>query len=346
MNISEKSFTRRSYRSKTAGVMMILGVLLILSFLLSVLFGSTGAKLTDAVRAFISGNYTDASLRIILYIRLPRAVAAVLAGAALSVSGVIIQAVLNNSMASPNIIGVNSGAGLAVSIVVAIFPFMADYLPIAAFFGALSSCMLIYFISARTNSSRLTITLVGISISSILSAGINAVRTIFPDSIYNTNTFMVGGFSGVSFADISFAWKFILAGILFSVFLGKDIDILSLGEESAMSLGMNVKMKRFILRATASILAGSAVSFAGLLGFVGLLGPHISRRICPSSHRSLIPISALIGGIIVSICDLIGRVIFAPYELPVGIIMSFVGGPFFIGLILMGRKSRVYDQVM
>ncbi len=342
MRSLQRSFTRKFLINHTK-LVIILTILLMAGFLLAVCFGSTGANISDAVNALLSGNYRDSSFRIIFYIRLPRAIASVLAGCALATAGVIIQAVLNNSMASPNIIGVNSGAGLAVSIVVALFPTGVEYLPVAAFAGAFFACMLIYFISAKTNSSRMTITLVGITISSILSAGINAVKTIFPDSIYNANTFMVGGFSGVGYNDISLAWKFIITGIIIAVFLGKDIDILALGEETATSLGMNVKAKRFILLSLASILAGSAVSFAGLLGFVGLLGPHIARRFVSENHRKLIPVSALIGGILVTFCDLMGRVIFAPYEMPVGIILSFIGGPFFIMLILFQRKSRVYD---
>ncbi|MBE6037676.1 MAG: iron ABC transporter permease [Anaerofustis stercorihominis] len=343
MNILQKLFTRRSSRIDPAKIIIFLFFLLAGSFALSVLFGSTNASIISAANAFRDGDFSDPALRIILYVRMPRAVASVLAGSSLAVSGAIIQAVLNNSMASPNIIGVNSGAGLAVSLVVAMFPFMVEYLPLAAFCGALCSCMLIYFISIKTNSSRMSITLVGITISSILSAGINAVKTIFPDSLYNANTFMVGGFSGLSMSDISLAWRFILIGIVIAIIMGKDIDILSLGEESAASLGMNVKRIRFILLTLASVLAGSAVSFAGLLGFVGLLGPHIARRFVTENHRTLIPVSGLIGSILVTVCDLLGRVIFAPYEIPVGIIMSFVGGPFFIMLILTQRKSRVYD---
>ena len=343
MNILPKLFIPTSSESNKTKTIFTLLIILIISFFFAVFFGSANADLTSAVKALLSGDFTNPNLRIFLYIRIPRATASVIAGAALAVSGVIIQAVLNNSMASPNIIGVNSGAGFAVSIMSAIFPAMSVYIPFAAFFGAFGACLLIYLISIRTNSSRMTITLVGITVSSILSAGINAIKTVFPDSIYNTNTFMVGGFSGVSFDKLILPGMLILSGIVIAEFMGKDIDILSLGEETATSLGMNVKPKRFILLMIASILAGSAVSFAGLLGFVGLLGPHIARRFVSESHKMLIPVSAVTGSILVIVCDFIGRVMFAPYELPVGIIMSFVGGPFFIFLILRQRKVRVYD---
>ena len=275
--------------------------------------------------------------------RLPRAFAAVLAGSALAVSGAIIQAVLNNAMAAPNIIGVNSGAGLAVTLLVAVNPAAVSYLPYAAFFGALAACLCIYAIAARTGASRMTITLVGITISSILTAGINTVKTVFPDSLYNSNAFLVGGISGVSMARLNPACWLIGLGLVCAWLMAKDTDVLNLGEETAGSLGMNVKVTRFLLLLLASVLAGSAVSFAGLLGFVGLLAPHICRRFVGGAHQRLIPACALGGATLVLLCDLAARLLFAPYELPVGIILSLVGGPFFLMLILVQRKSRLYD---
>ena len=329
--------------SHPAPFFFLLVCLFVLSFAASILFGSTEASLKQAVSALLRGDTQDAAYRIILYIRLPRACAAVLAGAGLATAGIIIQAVLNNAMAAPNIIGVNSGAGLAASLLIAICPAALELLPFAAFFGALAACLCIYAIASKTGASRMTITLVGISISSILSAGINTVKTVFPDSIYNTNSFMVGGIAGLSFARLNPACWLIPAGIVCAWLLARDIDVLSLGEETAESLGLNVKRLRFLLLVLASVLAGSAVSFAGLLGFVGLLVPHISRRFVGGNHGLLLPAGALGGAVLVLLCDLLGRVLFAPYELPVGIILSFVGGPFFLMLILVQRKTRIYD---
>ena len=225
----------------------------------------------------------------------------------------------------------------------AVNPAAVSYLPYAAFFGALAACLCIYAIAARTGASRMTITLVGITISSILTAGINTVKTVFPDSLYNSNAFLVGGISGVSMARLSPACWLIGLGLVCAWLMAKDTDVLNLGEETAGSLGMNVKATRFLLLLLASVLAGSAVSFAGLLGFVGLLAPHICRRFVGGAHRRLIPACALGGATLVLLCDLAARLLFAPYELPVGIILSLVGGPFFLMLILVQRKSRLYD---
>ena len=343
MSIWQKLFSPRSLNKKTGRAFFILALLLFVSFTVSLLLGSTRASALEAFRAAAAGDVGNPAYRILAHVRLPRCFAAVLAGSALAASGVMIQAVLNNAMAAPNIIGVNAGAGLGVTLLVALAPGAAASLPFAAFFGALAACLCIYAIARRTGASRMTITLVGITISSILTAGINLIKTIFPDSIYNTHGFLVGGISGVSMTKLSPACWLIGLGLLAALLLARDIDVLNLGEDTAASLGMNVRLSRFLLLMLASLLAGSAVSFAGLLGFVGLLGPHIARRFVGSRHRLLLPFSAMGGAVLVLLCDLLGLVLFAPYEIPVGIILSFVGGPFFLTLILMQRKSRVYD---
>ena len=278
MSIWQKLFSPRSLNKKTGRAFFILALLLFVSFTVSLLLGSTRASALEAFRAAAAGDVGNPAYRILAHVRLPRCFAAVLAGSALAASGVMIQAVLNNAMAAPNIIGVNAGAGLGVTLLVALAPGAAASLPFAAFFGALAACLCIYAIARRTGASRMTITLVGITISSILTAGINLIKTIFPDSIYNTHGFLVGGISGVSMTKLSPACWLIGLGLLAALLLARDIDVLNLGEDTAASLGMNVRLSRFLLLMLASLLAGSAVSFAGLLGFVGLLGPHIARR--------------------------------------------------------------------
>lgn len=345
MSIWQKSYTQTCLiegRGKACRFAALL-LIFIVCFLASLFFGSTRTGVLQAVSAAAAGDYDSAAYRIIAHVRLPRTLAAALAGGALAVSGVIIQAVLNNAMASPGIIGVNSGAGLAATLLIALSPAAVSALSWAAFLGALGACLLIYAVAERSGASRLTITLVGVTVSSILTAGINTVKTIFPDSLYNANSFLIGGVAGVSLSKLDPACWLIGAGILCAWLLGRDIDVLNLGAETAAGLGMNVKRTRFVLLLLASLLAGSAVSFAGLLGFVGLLVPHISRRLVGGGHRLLVPFSALGGAALVLLCDVAGRVLFAPYELPVGIILSFVGGPFFLGLILARRRGRVYD---
>lgn len=321
-------------------IMIISVIILAAAFFFSIIFGSVNVSISDFFVSVREHDYNLAVFRIVFYIRLPRAIAAMLSGMALAVSGVIIQAVLNNSLAAPNIIGVNAGAGFAALLIIGVFGNMLYLLPVAAMMGAVLTSLLIYGIAAKTGASRMTITMAGITISSILTAGMNTIKTLFPDSIYNANSFLIGGFSGVTYSNIGYTWILIVCGIIMALLLAKDIDVLMMGEDTAKSLGMNVKLLRFILIIDASVLAGCAVSFSGLLGFVGLIIPHMIRRLVGTEHRLVIFVSIFMGAAFVLICDLLSRIVAAPYELPVGIILSFVGGPFFLYLILDRRKGN------
>lgn len=277
----------------------LLAVLTLFCALSGLCLGSTVIDLPAALSGVLSGDLASAQSRILLYVRLPRVIASLLSGAALSVSGMLLQAVLSNPLAAPNVIGVNAGAG------------------------------------------RLTIILSGVAVSSIFTAGINTVKTFCPDTLYNGSAFLIGGFSGVSLRDLSPAWAVILLALGLSLGLSPQADLLGLGETPARSLGMNVSLTRLALILLSCVLAGCAVSFSGLLGFVGLLAPHIVRRLfkeSKTSHRLLIPAAALLGAGFVTLCDLLSRLLFAPYELPVGILLSFVGGPFFLYLLIRERR--------
>lgn len=338
MSILQKSSTPKYLSNKkTVTVFTVLATLFVLLSMLSILFGST----TIDLLSMLKGD-NDKAYRIIMHIRLPRTVGAILSGCALAVSGVLIQAVLNNPIASPNIIGVNSGAGLAAVLLITAFPTLIPYIPVAAFLGALTSCFIIYLFSLKSGADKITIALVGIAVSSILSAGINLVKILFPDSVFDADLFLIGGLSGVTLKKLILPAILIFFAVLISVILSRATDIITLGDETAQTLGINTKVFKFALLVIASVLAGSAVSFAGVIGFVGLLVPHIARKFVGTKHRLLIPAVSLMGSCLVLICDLFGRLIAAPYEVSVGIILAFLGGPFFIALIFSKRKNR-YD---
>lgn len=316
-------------------------LLLVFSFVLSLCVGSAQISIREAVSALQNGSLTPDS-RILFYVRLPRALAAVLSGAALAVSGVLLQNVLNNALAAPNIIGVNAGAGFAVLFLLAVFPPTATaFLPFAAFLGALFASLLIYAVAAKSGASRTTITLAGVALSSVFTAGSNAIKTFFPDTIYNSSSFFIGGFSGIAYQNLTPAWIAILLGLLLAVLFSGEMDVLSLGDETAQSLGMRVQGTRFLLLMTASLLAGGAVSFSGLLGFVGLIVPHILRHFIGARHRILAPLSALFGASFVLLCDTLSRTLFSPYEIPVGIVLSLLGGPFFLFLIVRKKGGKL-----
>ncbi len=324
-------------KKKNIVLFVILAVIFIASVALGFCFGSTDISIPQFFSAVFSRDTTSAAYRIFMYVRAPRVLAAMLAGAALAVSGSILQGTLGNNLAGPNIIGVNSGAGLGAFIAMAFLPLESGAISAFAFVGALIATLLIFFISSKTGAGKVTIVLCGVAISSIMSAGIDVMKTVFPDIAVDGNSFLIGGFSSVTAARIAPAAVFIVIGLAISIYMAKAIDIISLGDETAKTLGMNVTLNRFTLVVCSSILAGAAVSFSGLLGFVGLIVPHIVRRFTGNAHRFLIPAAALAGASFVILCDLIARVLFAPYEIPVGIVMSFIGGPFFLFLLLTKR---------
>ncbi len=309
-------------------------------FVLSLCFGSVEIDFPSAFSALVNRDFSSPDLKILIYLRLPRLCGALLAGMALAVAGVLIQGVLHNPMAAPNIIGVNSGAGLGAVLMLTLFPSAVVFLPFAAFFGALLACFLIYALSLKTGAHQLTVTLVGVALASVLNAGINTLKILYPDSAYDADAFFIGGLSGVTFPRLAPAAVMICAALGVALFLAKDLDVLALGDRTAKTLGMNIRFMQGIFLILAAVLAGAAVSFAGLLGFVGLVVPHIARRFAGQNHRLLLPTSALMGGLLVAVCDLLSRLLFAPYEVPVGILLAFIGGPFFL-FLLLGRKGSV-----
>lgn len=320
-------------------IICILILLTVIAAAVSLSVGSSEHGLIDGIRALIKGDTEAAAYKIVFLIRLPRVVGALTAGAALAVSGVIIQAVLNNPMAAPNLIGVNAGAGLFAILTMALFPSLMTYLPLSAFLGALAAVLIIYAVSSLTRAGRVTVTLVGIAVGSILTAGINTVKVLFPDSVYDVSGFLIGGLSSADTGSVLPASVLILPALAIAVIFSRGLDVLSLGEEMASGLGVRVKRTRLTWLALASVLAGAAVSFAGLIGFVGLIVPHIIRRLFGNLHRYLIPCSVLGGGLLLLVADTVSRTLFSPYELPVGILLSLAGGPFFIFLILSERRS-------
>jgi iron complex transport system permease protein len=316
----------------------LLAAVLLLSVLLALGTGAVRLSLAELLEGL--RDRQSVSGRILLTVRIPRLLAALLAGAGLAVAGALIQTVLNNPLASPGVIGVNAGAGLLAAVAMAFFPGWWLLLPVAAFLGALGTALLVFAIARHTGASKITIVLCGIAISSLMTAGISTLTTFFPDILLGMRDFQIGGFSGVHLKQILPGGGVILAGLLLAWLLAGELAILSLGDETAQSLGLNVRLFRFVFLVLAAALCGAAVSFAGLLGFVGLIVPHSARLLLPgASKRTLIAASSLLGASFLALCDTAARTLFAPYELPVGILIAFMGGPFFLYLIVTQRRS-------
>ncbi|MDD6160747.1 MAG: iron ABC transporter permease [Oscillospiraceae bacterium] len=322
---------------------IILAVTVLVGAMLSICLGAVRVHPGDILRALTGVAPDSVQTRIILYARLPRTFGCLVAGAALAVSGAVIQSVLNNPLAAPNVIGVNSGAGLSVALCTALFPMSVNLMPLAAFLGALAGVLLVLFIARCAAASRITLVLAGIAVSGVFSAGIDCVLTFVPESLNGYSDFRIGGVANLSLARVIPAfWVVVIAGILVFA-LGGEMDILALGSDTAQSLGLRVRPVRILLLSLAAALAGAAVSFTGLLGFVGLIVPHIMRRMVGEESRALVAACAMGGAAMLTLCDLLSRILFAPFELPVGIMLSLIGGPFFVWLLLKQRGGRTHD---
>ena len=322
-------------------VLAALAVLTLGAMALSLCVGSQGVALPRLLAALRAGDPADPVRRIVLYVRLPRMAAGLCCGAAMAVAGALLQAVLNNAMASPNVIGVNAGAGFFALLAGVLLPQRA--VPGAAFAGALVTALLIYLLALRAGLARTTLVLAGLAVSGILTAGVNTMRLLFPEGVTGADGFLIGGLSGVSLTAVGSALPYLAAGGVLALFLAPELNILALGEQTAASLGLPVGRTRLASILAAALLAGAAVSFAGLISFVGLLVPHIARRLVGVDHRVLLPACALLGAIFLLVCDTAARTLFAPYELPVGILLNVIGGVFVLYLLLGRKRGRVYD---
>ena len=328
-------------KTKFLKIMAAAMFFLVTAVLLSFCMGTAALSLSDLKDAVINGPGSGVAGRIFWFARLPRTLATVLAGAALAVSGAVIQSVLTNKLASPGIIGVNAGAGLAVTICCAVGAVSGWAIAGAAFSGALLAVLLVTLTARKIGASRTTVILGGVAINSFLNSASEAITTLVPEAGVQSADFRVGGFSSVAYTRLIPAGVLIVVGLLVIFTLCNELDVMSLGEDTAQGLGLSVKKMRTIFLGIAALLAGATVSFAGLLGFVGLIVPHLGRRIAGSESRHLLPFCAVFGAGFVTICDLIARTLFAPYEIAVGILMSFIGGPFFIFLLLNKKGGRV-----
>ncbi len=317
-------------------VILVLTLIFFLAVLASLVLGSVPLTPADLLHA----GSNDTVWRILRHVRLPRTIAAALAGISLASSGVIIQSVMGNPLAGPNLIGVNSGAGLATVVCAAFLPHIPGIMTIGAFLGALGAMLLIYSVARATGASRITLVLAGIAVSNILSAGIDTIVTLVPDALMGISAFRIGTLENASMDKLYFPCVCIAIGLCAAFLLSNEMDVLALGEETARSLGLNTKRYRFALLLTAALLAGAAVSFCGLLGFVGLIVPHAARFLVGGESKRLLSTSALAGGSFVLLCDVLARILFAPYEIPVGIIMSYLGGPFFLWLLIQKKGGH------
>lgn len=313
-------------------ILLVLAVLACFGGIISIMKGSVNVPLNEIIAAMTGGS-AGMHQQIILNIRLPRTIVAGLVGVNLALSGAILQAVMKNPLADPHIIGISAGAGIMGIFIMLLFPDLSWLITPAAFAGAMGAAILIYILAWKNGIQPIRIILAGVAVSAFLGAGISALMIIYSDRVHSALMWMVGGLSARSWPQVMIIWPYTLAGMIFTLLAARYLNILQLGDELAKGLGLRVERTRLILTAAAALLAASAVSVVGLLGFVGLIVPHAARLMIGSDYRYLLPATIFLGAATVMLSDTFARVAFAPVELPVGIIMAAIGAPFFLFLL-------------
>ena len=313
-------------------------ILLVVSFVVSLMMGPVTVPLADL-----------ASSPVVTEIRAPRIIIAALVGAALAVSGAIMQTVFHNPLADPGIVGVSSGAAVAaVLAIVTGASFFGEWtIPFAAFLGAIITVAVVYLIaSSRAMDGRgadpATLVLVGLAITAFLGAVISAATANAPqDSELRSVTFWLNGdLVSRTWDHVGVSVIPILLGLILAVGASRDLNLLLLGESTAQTSGLNVGRARIFLLALAALLTATAVAVSGTITFVGLVVPHLIRIVIGADHRALLPAAAILGATFVIVADTVARMLFSPIVLQTGVVVAFIGSPIFLYLLLTVRKRR------
>ena len=316
-------------------MLVAFAILVIITFVGSLMNGSVEISPLQVLSTLGIGTESvdETKQQILQNIRLPRTIVSMLVGVNLSLSGAILQAVMKNPLADPHIIGISSGAGLFGIFVMLVKSDAGTLVTPAAFVGALLAALLIYILAWKDGLRPIRVILAGVAVSAFLGAGISAMLIFYSDKVHSALLWMVGGLSARSWNHVEILYPYTIIGTILTFLGARHLNILQLGDEIAKGLGLRVDLVRSILTAVAALLAASAVCVVGLLGFVGLIIPHTARLLIGSDYKFLLPASALLGAAVLTISDTFARTMFAPTELPVGILMAILGAPFFLFLL-------------
>ncbi|MEH6936763.1 iron ABC transporter permease [Bacillus sp. JJ664] len=320
---------------------LILGLLIFLSmFVISIIYGAADTTVSDVWKAIFT-NAKSQQISIIQEIRLPREVAAIFVGAALAVAGAIMQGMTRNPLADPGLLGLTAGANAALAITIAFFPTLNYFgIMIACFIGAAVGSLIVFGIGSMKKGgfSPFRIVLAGAAVSGFLYAISDGIGIYFKIS-QNISMWTSGGLIGTSWGQIKIVVPFIVIGIIVSLFLSRQLTILSLNEEVAIGLGQNINKIKALLFVIIILLAGASVALVGNMAFLGLMVPHIVRAFVGTDYRFILPMSAIFGATFLLFADTLGRTINIPYETPVAAIVAMIGLPFFLIIVHKGGKE-------
>ncbi len=325
---------------KKARVFLLMILILFAAVLFSIRVGSVSVSYSDIFNAFTTD--VGGTAGIIRDIRIPRILMAVVVGANLAVSGVLLQGVMRNPMADPGITGISSGASVVVMIVMLYFPGAAASVPLFGFIGGILACLLIYSLAWKQGLSAVRIVLAGVAVNSMLGGVSSMISILNSESLSSVLTWLNGELGKKGWDKVTSISIYSCIGLILAFLSYRCCDLLALGDKNTKSLGYNPNVLRIVISAIAVFLAGISTAYVGVIGFIGLVVPHMSRMIMGSEHKYLMPFAALMGSIVLLLADTIGRTVIAPYEIPVGVIMTVCGGPFF--LYLLRKDSKGYGD--
>lgn len=328
--------------SRVPPILLILALLTFAAMLINVGYGEYTIPPLDVLKTIVGIETDNQGYSLVVNtLRLPRVLVALLVGMGLAISGAILQGLTRNPLADPGIIGMTAGASLAAVTLIVLFPAIALFtLPFAAFGGALVVTVLIYWLAWNQGSSPIRLILVGIGITSIATAIISVLVTLGEiNSVTQALIWLTGSVYGRSWNHVWSLLPWIVVFVPLSLLLSRDLNALNLGDDVAQGLGSHVERQRILLILISVALAGASVAAAGSIGFVGLIAPHLARQLVGPAHEGLLPTAALTGGMIVVSADLVGKMLFAPIELPCGIVTAIIGAPYFIYLLYQNRNQ-------
>lgn len=320
---------------------LTIGISFVLLTVLLVLFstiGSVNLSFNEIISALIHDNNKIVTT-IVYKMRLPRNILAALVGANLAVAGVLLQSVMKNPLADPGITGVSSGASVAAITILLLAPQYTSMLPIAAFVGGAIACILVFIMAYKNGIKPNRIVLAGVAVNTILGGIIAFLSTMFSDRIQSAMLWLNGSLATKTWSSVEMLFAYSIIALIASLLLIRSANVLQLGDEAATNLGYNVNLTRLVISGVAVFLAAISTSVVGIISFVGLIVPHIARMIMGSDHKYTITFSMVLGSIVLLVADTLGRTIGGAIEIPVGVIMSIVGGPFFLYLL---RKRGDY----
>ena len=314
---------------------LITGAALIVLFLVAVNTGSLKASPEQILRGLFVAY--DETVATIYSLRFPRILIAMLAGASVAVSGVMLQAVMKNPLADPGIMGISSGAGMAAVLVTAFAPSLYLAVPVFAFLGGVFACGLVYLLSWKGDLSPLRVILTGVAVNAFFSGLMSAGESMMGANYSGAASIVNGNITMKTWEDFRMLFIYAVIGLVLAVFLALKCDILGLEDQTIRSLGIRVNAVRLIVSAAAVLLASISTAVVGSISFLGLLVPHIARLLVGNSHKVLIPYTMLLGAFTLLLADTIGRTIAYPYEINAAVVMAVIGGPSFILLL---RRSK------